>query len=73
MENMPGEDYQQIGLFWGTLIGTLRIAMGDFDFDPSIYLTPQENLLFWCIWLIVVIMTCIIFLNFIIAETSNSY
>jgi len=70
---MPGEDYSQIGFFWGTLIGTLRIAMGDFDFDPSLYLSPQENILYWFIWLCVVIMTCIIFLNFIIAEASNSY
>ena len=66
LENMPGEDYSQIGFFWGTLIGTLRIAMGDFDFDPSLYLSPQENILYWFIWLCVVIMTCIIFLNFII-------
>lgn len=73
LENMPGEDYAQIGFFWGTLIGTLRIAMGDFDFDPSLYLSPQENILYWFIWLCVVIMTCIIFLNFIIAEASNSY
>ena len=47
--------------------------MGDFDFDPSLYLSPQENILYWFIWLCVVIMTCIIFLNFIIAEASNSY
>ena len=47
--------------------------MGDFDFDASKYLTPQENALFWIIWLMVVVMTCIIFLNFIIAEASASY
>lgn len=55
------------------MVSTLRIAMGDFDFDASKYLTPQENALFWIIWLMVVVMTCIIFLNFIIAEASASY
>ena len=54
-------------------MSTLRIAMGDFDFEASTYLTPQENALYWLIWLMVVVMTCIIFLNFIIAEASASY
>lgn len=72
-DGIPMEEYEQIGLWLGTLVSTLRIAMGDFDFDASTYLTPEENALFWIIWLMVVVMTCIIFLNFIIAEASASY
>jgi hypothetical protein len=34
------EEYDQIGLWLGTLVSTLRIAMGDFDFDASKFLTP---------------------------------
>ena len=49
------------------------MAMGDFDFEASMYLKPYENFLYWLIWLMVVVMTCIIFLNFIIAEASASY
>ena len=30
-------------------------------------------MLYWLVWLLMTVMTCIIFLNFIIAETSNSY
>lgn len=71
--DIPMQEYEQIGLWLGTLVSTLRIAMGDFDFDASNFLTPQENALFWIIWLMVVVMTCIIFLNFIIAEASASY
>ena len=67
------EEYDKIGLFLGTLMSTLRIAMGDFDFGAANFLTPSENILYWVIWLMVVIMTCIIFLNFIIAEASASY
>lgn len=37
------------------------------------YLSEAENKLFWIIWLMVVVLTCIIFLNFIIAEASASY
>ena len=47
--------------------------MGDFDFDASTYLTQQENTIYWIIWLMVVVLTCIVFLNFIIAEASASY
>jgi hypothetical protein len=62
-----------VGLFFGYLFYTLRIAMGDFDFDASTYLTQEENTIYWVIWLMVVVLTCIVFLNFIIAEASASY
>lgn len=72
-DDVPFGEYEQIGLFWGTLFSTLRIAMGDFDFGAANFLTPSENGIYWLIWLMVVIATCIIFLNFIIAEASASY
>ena len=72
-DNVPFGEYEQIGLFWGTLFSTLRISMGDFDFGAANFLTPAENAIYWAVWLMVVCMTCIIFLNFIIAEASASY
>lgn len=71
--DIPMSEYDNIGLFMGYLFYTLRIAMGDFDFDASTYLTVEENAIYWAIWLLVVVLTCIIFLNFIIAEASASY
>ena len=62
-----------VGLFLGYIISTLRMSLGDFDFEASMYLTEKENLLFWFIWSLTIIMTCIVFLNFIIAEASASY
>ena len=47
--------------------------MGDFDFGASYYLKKNENILYFIIWVLVVTITCIIFLNFIIAEASASY
>ena len=32
-----------------------------------------EVIMFWIIWVVIVMVTCIIFLNFIIAEVSSSY
>lgn len=72
-ENMPMEEYENIGLFFGYIFSTLRASIGDFDFEASTYLNSQENYLYWFIWLLSIVLTCIIFLNFIIAETSASY
>jgi len=69
----PMLEYHQIGLLLGYFISTLRMSLGDFDFAASIYLTKEENYIFWLMWFFVVLMTCIVFLNFIIAEASNSY
>lgn len=37
------------------------------------YTTSSENILFWIVWFIIVLIGSIIFLNFIIAEASASY
>jgi len=47
--------------------------MGDYDFDGANDLADVENIVYWVCWLLMVTITCIIFLNFIIAEASNSY
>ena len=36
-------------------------------------LSPQQHQLFWIVWVMMVIFSALIFLNFIIAEVSNSY
>ena len=51
----------------------IRISLGDFDFEGNIYLDEFETWVFWAIWIAIVLITCIIFLNFIIAEASASY
>lgn len=70
---MAGGEYDYLGLFLGYIILVLRMSLGDFDFEASEYLNKEENILFWIIWLLVVLITCIVFLNFIIAEASDSY
>ena len=72
-EDYPMMEYEFIGLTLGNIMNTLRLSLGDFDFSASLYLTQTENFIYWFLWLWVVIVTCIIFLNFIIAEASASY
>jgi len=51
-------EYKKVGFFSGSLLSTLRLSLGDFDFT---------------VWIIAVIFSSLIFLNFIIAEVSASY
>lgn len=51
----------------------LRFSLGDFDFQYTAHLSAFERNVFWFTWVVIVIMTCVIFLNFIIAEVSESY
>jgi len=70
----PGVEYKEIGLFLGNIIDVLRTTLGDYNcINTSIYLNLNETIIFWISWIIVVMIGCIIFLNFIIAETSASY
>lgn len=67
-------EYSKIGYLMGNLFTTFRLALGDFDFSmiEDKPLTKQ-HILFWVTWLIMVIFSSLIFLNFIIAEVSSSY
>ena len=69
----PGIEYEVVGLFIGNIIQTLRMSLGDFGFDAAMELNAAENYIYWVIWVLIILITCIIFLNFIIAEASASY
>ena len=74
----PADEYRHVGLFWGNVLTTLRLSLGDFDFgvleeQGEDELNEKQHILFWITWVIMVIFSSLIFLNFIIAEVSNSY
>ena len=69
----PDKEYLLINKFFARMIVVLRISLGDFEFSSSTYLTPFQNVLYWLMFVLMVIVTCIVFLNFIIAEVSASY
>ena len=48
--------------------------MGDFgSIESTLKLSDSENWIFWAIWILAVIITNVVFLNFIVAEASASY
>lgn len=69
----PGFEYKHLSLFFANFLRTLRFSFGDFDFGSIVHLNHFESTVFWITWVITVLMNCIVFLNFIIAEVSQSY
>jgi len=67
-------EYSKLTWYIGNWLAVFRLSLGDFDFTllESSKLT-KTHILFWAIWLLMVLFTSLIFLNFIIAEVSNSY
>lgn len=73
--DMPNAEYEHIGLPIGHMMDIIKVSVGDFGLiDKSMFTEESStNTLFWFSWLIISIISCIIFLNFIIAEASASY
>lgn len=69
----PGIENKWLPRWTRQFVKVLRISLGDFDFSESCYLNPFENYIYWAVWFLLVLLTCIIFLNFIVAEVSASY
>jgi len=57
----------------GNVITTFRMSLGGFDWGASKAAIANIERIYWGIWFIIVLITNIIFLNFIIAEASESY
>lgn len=67
-------EYRHIGPFWGNIIYSMRLSLGNFDFGVMEHeMTGTDQVLFWFIWVLMVLFTSMIFLTFVIARVSDSY
>ena len=73
LKTYPGVEYQHVAKYIRHFITLFRMSLGDFDFGESTALQPFDNYWFWIAWSLSVIVTMVVFLNFIIAEVGNSY
>ena len=69
----PGVEYKEIGRFFANIITIIRMSMGDFDVGAVVQMDRTKARVFWFMWIIIVLVTAVIFLNFIVAEASASY
>lgn len=67
------DEYKVVGSVMGNLLYTIRLSLGDFDFDVLNNLSAKQHIMFWVIWILMVLFSSLIFLNFIIAEVGSSY
>lgn len=67
--------YYSAGSFATNYLVLLRLALANFDFSPlnEKTSTPHQHYIFWAVWFFCIYLTMLIFLNFIIAEVSESY
>jgi hypothetical protein len=74
-DGYTGIEYSGMHQLIARFIDTLKCSMGDFGslITASIDLDLANNIMFWICLVLVITITCIIFLNFIIAEASASY
>ena len=69
-----GSEYRNLNMLVVYFLQTLMVSTGDFDMiNTATYLPMEENLIFWGCWVVVVLVACVVFLNFIIAKASASY
>ena len=57
LDEIPGMEYDKIGLFLGNMFTIMRISMGDFELiAPAQFLNNNtEKYVFWLIWLVIVL------------------
>lgn len=73
-EAYPGQEYHGIGKFVGYLLWAMRISLGDYEIvEASQYLESADDFIFWILWLQIVIIACVFFLNIVVAEAIASY
>lgn len=67
-------EYKYLGMFFGQLFSVFRLSIGDQSLIGStLSLSAAEAWLFWILWVLAIIVTNVIFLNFVVAEASASY
>jgi len=73
------DEYRKVGPMAGNFLSTIRLSLGDFDFnaledsESEGGLNAKQHFMFWTVWVVMVLFSSLIFLNFIIAEVSSSY
>ena len=67
-DDVPYFEYHQLNMLVANMIATMRISIMDYEmYSFSEYMDNNNGMVFWLLWIITTICTCIIFINFLIA------
>lgn len=80
LTDAPNFEYYNIGMLFGNFLNVMRISMGDTAIiaaveyiDDDLQTSQNDTFLFWGILLGIIIVNCVVFMNFIVAEAANTY
>lgn len=80
LSDAPNYEYYKIGLLLGNFFTVMRMSMGDFAIiasveyiDDNLQTSKYEVQVFWLVLILIVVVNCVIFMNFMVAEASNTY
>ena len=67
-------EYHHLPGFFKNYFAIIRLSIADFELTSAVsYMNEVDSVIFWIMWIITMISTCVVFLNFIVSEVSNSY
>ena len=72
-KDYPYIEYKYLPYFCSNIITITRMSLADFDVEAATLLDPVLSMVFWIVWYCIAMMTCVVFLNFIVAEVGSSY
>ena len=72
-EDAPGCEYLAMHMLYGNFFAVFRTSLGDTDVASLFYVNVAQKNMFWAVWMVILFLFQIIFLNFIIGELSNTY
>ena len=71
---MPGLEYRIIGGFWQNIADMARISIGDLSLTTAVfYLTEGEEMIFWVIFVLAIMINLVILLNFLVSKAMVSH
>lgn len=73
LSDCPSPEYSKLPKVVATIIMLTRSAVGEHNMDQVKALPPDEQVVWWALFVVFVLIAALIFLNFIIAEIGNSY
>jgi hypothetical protein len=73
LQNKESKNYIFLPHIMGNFFDSLRCSIGNFEVIKRVKNETESSVLFWLCWTIIVVVQVMIFMNFIIADTTASY
>lgn len=73
LRNKESKSYKYLPHILGNFFDSLRCSIGNFEVIKRVKNDRESSVLFWLCWTVIVVVQVMVFMNFIIADTTASY